>query len=67
MFSLICTGTRGCVNNRDSGDLRRHHVRYDVIVMMNIYAVSKSTFDQMFGQCSWTGSRGPILGTIFLS
>ena len=34
MFSLICSWTNGWVNNRDAGDLRRHHTHYDVVVMI---------------------------------
>ena len=33
MFSLICAGMNGWVNNREAGDLRRHHAHYDVTVM----------------------------------
>ena len=33
MFSLICAWINGWVNNREAGDLRRHHAHYDVIVM----------------------------------
>ena len=33
MFSLICAKTNGWINNREAGDLRRHRVHYDVIVM----------------------------------
>ena len=33
MFSLICVWINGWVNNRESGDLRRHLGHYDVIVM----------------------------------
>ena len=33
MFSLICTWN-AWVNNREAGDLRRHRVHYDVIVMV---------------------------------
>ena len=33
MFSLICTRINGWVNNGEAGDLRRHRVHYDVIVM----------------------------------
>ena len=36
MFSLICVWINGCVNNREAGDLRRHHVHYDVILMCKI-------------------------------
>ena len=33
VFSLICAWINGWVNNREAGDLRRHRVHYDVIVM----------------------------------
>ena len=33
LFSLICAWTNGSVNNRDAGDLRRHHAHRDVTVM----------------------------------
>ena len=33
MFSLICAWTNGSANNRDAGDLRRHPIHCDVIVM----------------------------------
>ena len=33
MFSLICVWINGWVNNRETGDLRRHRSHYDVIVM----------------------------------
>ena len=33
MFSLICAGINGWINNRGAGDLRRHHPHYDVTVM----------------------------------
>ena len=34
MFSLICARPNVWVNNRDAGDLRRHHAHYDVTVMI---------------------------------
>ena len=34
--SLICVWINDWVNNREAGDLRRHRVHYDVIVMMRI-------------------------------
>ena len=34
MFSLICSWIDGWVNNGEAGDLRRHRVHYDVIVMI---------------------------------
>ena len=33
MVSLICAWINDCVNNRNTGDLRRHRAHYDVIVM----------------------------------
>ena len=33
MFSLICAGINGWVNNGEAGDLRRNHAHYDVNVM----------------------------------
>ena len=33
MFSLICAWTNSWVNNRDTGNLRRHRAHYDVTVM----------------------------------
>ena len=43
MFSLICVWINDWVNNREAGDLRRHRVHYDVIVMQlisfNVYVL----------------------------
>ena len=36
MFSLICPWTNGWVNNRETGDLRRHRAHYDATVMWDI-------------------------------
>ena len=33
LLSLICTWIHGWVNNREAGDLRRHHAHDDVTVM----------------------------------
>ena len=38
MFSLICAWANSWVNNRDAGDLRRHHAHYDVTVMISVAA-----------------------------
>ena len=38
MFSLICACINGWVNNREAGDLRRHHAHHDVIVMYREFA-----------------------------
>ena len=35
MFSLICAWRNGWANNRDAGDLRRHHAHCDVSVMLS--------------------------------
>ena len=37
MFSLKCARIKGRVNNGEAGDLRRHRVHHDVIVMFNQY------------------------------
>ena len=34
MFSLICVWINGWTNNREAGDLGRHHIHYDVNVMV---------------------------------
>ena len=34
MFYLICIWINGWVNNREAGDLRRHHAHYDITQMM---------------------------------
>ena len=42
MFSMICAWINDWVNNREAGDLRRHHAHYDVIVMKgnNLFFIS---------------------------
>ena len=45
MFSLICVWINGWVNNREAGDLRRHHGHYDVKVMMAI--VTSESFNNV--------------------
>ena len=37
MLSLICAWMSGWINNREAGDLRRHRVHCDVIVMTCIF------------------------------
>ena len=45
MFSFICAWINSWVNNREAGDLRRHHAHYDVIVMEDpLIEVTKSPF-----------------------
>ena len=41
LFSLICAWINGWVNNRETGDLRRHRAPYDVIVMKKIARKSR--------------------------
>ena len=38
IFSLICVRKNGWVNNGEAGDLRRHQVHYDVILMYSWWA-----------------------------
>ena len=40
MFSLICVVLKAWVNNRETGDLRRHRAHYDVIVMYPEYMMA---------------------------
>ena len=42
MFSLICVWINGWANNREAGDLRRYRAHYDVTVMQQHAAKSKS-------------------------
>ena len=41
MFSLICAWTNAWVNNRDAGDLGRHHAHYDVSVLKRDVSVCR--------------------------
>ena len=54
MFLLICAWIYGCANNRESGDLRRHRVHYDVIVMLNRYSPSLATEGLSVGHETWS-------------
>ena len=38
MFALICTRINGWVNNGEAGDLRRHRVHFDVIIMFALFS-----------------------------
>ena len=69
MFSLICAWTNSWVNNREAGDLRRHHAHYDVIVMFDsqydiiLFTTSRNTTHQwrhytMYS--AWIHKRHPI-------
>ena len=50
MFSLICAWTNGWANNRDAGDLGRHHAHYDVTEMVTIKSVCIITKLKRFPQ-----------------
>ena len=56
MFSLICGSINAWVNNRETGDLRRHHAHYDVIEM-HYHSGGR------FVSYAWNGANmGPIWG-----
>ena len=44
MFSLICVWINGWVNNRETGDLRRHRGHYDVNVMIRTFMFDTMSF-----------------------
>ena len=57
MFSFICAWINGWVNNGESGDLRRHRARYDVIVMSHkIPHKSSLAIVNVLQKIDWTGS-----------
>ena len=51
MFSCICTWIKGSLNNRETGDLRRHGTHCDVIVMEKKYPHCKHYY--------WTARERP--------
>ena len=63
MFSLIYALTNGWVNSHDTGDLRRHRARYDVIVMWRDFApyfmgwiqFTLFWFEVLVSNIRWTG------------
>ena len=73
MFSLICAWTNGWTNYRDAGDLRRHRVHYDVIVMVKgirqSHVVSPDVAEVFFvcfhpAQNCWTNSQYTDFGSL---
>ena len=61
MFSLICAGINGWVNNREAGDLRRHRAHYDVTVMWDEYAIIRLPLEQSWHHLpvdTWNESSG---------
>ena len=59
MFSLICARINGWVNNRETGDLRRHQAHCDVIVMI-IDPVWGESIDHQSGCMGTFCSRKPL-------
>ena len=68
MFSFICAWTKGLANNRDTSDLKRHHVHYDVTVNINTSLPDMEMFCEMLPLCQgippdtgyrWTPSQRP--------
>ena len=57
MFSLICAWINGWVNNRESGDLRRHRANYDVT------AIPSRCIDHTYLTKCYLISYGTIQGT----
>ena len=61
IFSLICAYINSWINNREAGDLRRHHAHHDVTVMYQTDNVTDVIFvnnnKSTFGTCStpWSG------------
>ena len=55
MFSLIRARINGWVNNREAGDLSRHQVHCDVIVMIRESLFSDNDFTK-----SWISEAKPI-------
>ena len=55
MLSLICAWINRWVNNREAGDLRRHHAHYDVTVMH--IAVHTVIVPAIFLQIQYTNYR----------
>ena len=47
-FSLICVWINDWVNNREAGDLGRHHAHYDVIVMIKGPIITESALIQVY-------------------
>ena len=53
MFCLICAWTRGWVNNRDTGVLRRHCGHYSVTVMWQIHFVVRCRINETLRITLW--------------
>ena len=58
MFSLICARINGWVNNGEAGDLRRHGVHYDVIIMIIVWANIKENIKVRVTDPLWRESTG---------
>ena len=49
MFSLIYVWTNGWVNNREAGDLRRHHAHCGVTVMIIAWSLFRTRLSELNG------------------
>ena len=56
MLSLTCAWINDWVNNRETGDLRRHRTHYDVIVMI----VLSATVHELFNNQCYTIEKNPV-------
>ena len=59
MFSLICTGINGWINNGEAGDLRRYRGHYDVNVMRNEHTCVTARIQWLI--CSPKFNRHPVV------
>ena len=57
MFSLIHAWINDWVNNRETGDLRRQHGHYDVIVMSWTVEVGVDEVEVDVATLSWPSSQ----------
>ena len=67
MFSLICAWINDWVNNRDAGDLRRHHGHYDVNVKGACRPNLKVIWNFYSGKTVVSTSIDSVILVIFLS
>ena len=61
MFSLICAWTNDWVNNREAGDIKRHHAHYDVTVMIIFHqelSISGNAWDKAWKAKNKTKMHG---------
>ena len=64
MFSLICVWINGWVNNRGTGNLRRHRAHYDVIVMITVWSGTSSTDLKKYNSSNFDPAYGLTISTL---